>query len=68
MDASGALSSLASVSLPLEAKELSSRKKLSSLTKSKLGLSSLLVSEDEVEGFSSPFEGRRGNQTSLVKV
>ena len=43
-------------------------KKLCSLTKSKLGLSSLLVSKDEVEGFSLPFEGRRGNQTSLVKA
>ena len=31
-------------------------------------MSSLFVSEDEVEGFSFPLEGRREDQTSMVKV
>ena len=68
MEARGALSSLAGGSLPLpRGKELSSRKKLSSLAKSNLD-SVLLVSEDEVKGSPFPFEGRGEDQTSLVKV
>ena len=46
-------------------KELA-RKKLSFLTKP--GVSSLFVSEDLVEKFSFPSEGRAEDQTSLVKV
>ena len=50
MEARGALSSLVGGSLPPpRGKELSSRKKLSSLAKSNL-VSVLLVSEDEVKG------------------
>ena len=48
--------------------KLSSRKKLSSLSENSLDLSSLLVSEDEIEDFSLPFEGRREDETSLVKA
>ena len=31
-------------------------------------MSSLLVSEDEIDDFSLPFEGRREDETSLVKA
>ena len=51
--------------LPKKVKELA-RKKLSFLTKP--GVSSLFVSEDLVEKFSFPSEGRAEDQTSLVKV
>ena len=52
--------------LKIRLKTCSSRKKLSSLAKS--NLDSLLVSEDEVKGSPFPFEGRREDQASLVKV
>ena len=49
-------------------KELS-RKKLSFFSYQEyLGVRSLLVTEDLVEGFSFPSEGRGEDQTSLVKV
>ena len=69
MEAMGALSSLAMGSLPLpRGKGALFSKEVVLTYQEQLRLSSLLVSEDEVEGFSFPFESRKEAQTSLVKV
>ena len=69
MEAMEALSSLARGSLPLpRGKGALFSKEVVLTYQEQLRLSSLLVSEDEVEGFSFPFEGRKEAQTSLVKV
>ena len=70
MEAKGALSSLARGSLPLPKGKgaVSSRKNLSSLTERNLDwIEFFRVSEDEVEDFSLPFEGRMEDQTSLSR-